>query len=88
MGKVLIIFRLMPTGPDVDMEGLSKAAATALPSGAALRGTSIQPIAFGLKALNLSVVVADEEGWTDKLEQSLGALPGVQGVEVTGQSLL
>ena len=44
--------------------------------------TEEKPIAFGLKALMMNVVVEDEEGVMDKLEESIGSVPGVQNAKV------
>ena len=42
----------------------------------------VKPIAFGLSALMMNVVVEDEEGMMDKLEETIGAIPGVQNAKV------
>lgn len=82
MGEVLIKYRLMPDGPEVDLDGLQNTLKDSLPSFASLQRAEAVPFAFGLKALVTSIVVEDEEGNNDKLEEALHAVDGVQGVEL------
>ncbi len=88
MGQVMIVFRLMPTTAEVDMAAVAKKVPAVIPTGAQLRGTTLVPVAFGLKALHVTVIVADEEGWTDRLEETLRSVPDVESVEVQELSLV
>ena len=45
--------------------------------------TSIEPIAFGLNALNIIFVMDENRGSTEKLEQKISQIEGVESVEVT-----
>ena len=45
--------------------------------------TTIQPIAFGLKALEMIFVMDESKGSTEKLEHSISRIDGVESVEVT-----
>ena len=42
-----------------------------------------QPIAFGLKALNIIFVMDEAKGSTEPLEDSVSDIEGVQSVEIT-----
>jgi elongation factor 1-beta len=42
----------------------------------------VQPIAFGLKALLITVIVEDKEGGTEAVEASLSAIDEVESVQV------
>ena len=44
--------------------------------------THIEPIAFGLKALNIIFVMEESIGSTEKLEERIKYLKGVESVEV------
>jgi len=44
---------------------------------------SIKPIAFGLKALEILFVMNEGIGSTEKLEQKISQIDGVESVEVT-----
>jgi elongation factor 1-beta len=78
----------MPTGVDVDMKAMAEGAKLAIPAGAKLRGMQIQDIAYGLKALLLSVVMEDAGGISDKVEEALRGVPNVENVEVLDTSLI
>ncbi len=82
MGEVLIKYRLMPDGPEVDLDALQSKLQDGLPGFATLQTAEAVPFAFGLKALVTAIVVEDEEGNSDKLEEHLHAVDGVQGVEL------
>ena len=88
MGRVAVLFRLMPHGVETDMRAMGEAVRAALPSTATLRGLQIKDIAFGLKALLVSVVMNDEGGILDSVEQALAKIPHVESVEVMEEGLL
>ena len=75
----------MPQSPDVDLAELetkAKQEIVAFCSSQEFR-TEIQPIAFGLKALMILFVMEESIGTTEKLEQKISQLEGVESVEVT-----
>lgn len=82
MGEVLIQYRIMPDGPKTDLEALEETLRASMPEFAELQKCEAVPFAFGMKALMTSVVVEDEEGNSDKLEELLNAVDQVQGVEL------
>ena len=86
MGKVAVTYRIMPEGAEVDVAGLEPSVRAAL--GGALRDVAVRPIAFGLKALEATVVVDDAAGGAEQIEEQLRGLPGVGEVETLGVSLL
>ena len=88
MGQVAVLFRLMPHGVETDMEGVAKAAQASLPAGVTLRGMQIKDIAFGLKALLVSVVMPDTGGILESVEHALAKVPHVESVEVMEEGLL
>jgi len=49
---------------------------------------TVKPFAFGLKQLEIVCVMNDAEGILDKLEETLRSIPGIQGVESTGITLI
>ena len=46
-----------------------------------MQGIEEKPIAFGLKALMVKVVVEDKEGILDAVESTLTGISGVQSIE-------
>ncbi|MDH7593766.1 MAG: elongation factor 1-beta [Methanomicrobiales archaeon] len=79
MGKVLAIMRVMPASVDVDLKGLTAELRRRVPQ---IRDVAEEPIAFGLKAIKLAVVVGDEEGGTDAIEGSIASVKDVASVEI------
>jgi elongation factor 1-beta len=88
MGQVAVLFRLMPQGVETDMKALAEAARASLPAGVTLRGMQVKDIAYGLRALLLSVVMADVSGVLDATEHALAKLPHVESVEVMEEGLI
>ena len=86
MGNVAVTFRIMPEDESTDLEGMKSQVRKAL--GTALRDMREQDVAFGLKALVAVAVVSDTAGGTDRLEQSLAALPEVGSVETVDVTLV
>jgi elongation factor 1-beta len=82
MGEVFLKFRIMPDGPDVDVDKLQADIGAAMPEFATLQACEAKPFAFGLKALETAIIVEDEEGNSDKITNILESLNGVQGVEL------
>ena len=88
MGQVAVLFRVMPQGTDTDMAALAQAVRTSVPSGVTVRGLQIKDIAFGLKALLVSVVMPDAGGILESTEHALAKVPHVESIEVMEEGLL
>ena len=75
----------MPQNPDVnlsELEGKAKEEIVKFCNAQEFK-TQIQPIAFGLKSLNIIFVMDESIGSTEKLEQKISLISGVESVEVT-----
>lgn len=78
MGDVIVTFKVMPTGTDVNLDELEqKIKELVKPT-----GVNREPIAFGLVALRVTKVIPDAGGELDKVENVMRALEGVGDVEV------
>ena len=91
MGTAAIKYRVMPEGVEVDLEALkAQITTTVTEAGAELYGIDVVPFAFGLKALETTVMVEDKVGGgiPDAVEEALGALDGVQSVEMLEMGLI
>ena len=87
MVKVIIEMKVMPVSPDTNLEKLAhdvEKLVTA--SEAKLYQHKTEPVAFGLKALILTIVADEEKGSTDALEEQITALNHVESVMVTSVS--
>jgi len=84
MGEMIALLRVMPASLDVDLARLEADLRKAIPPKIRCERVEIKPIAFGLKALNLTVRTEDDgSGAIDALEQDLAKVEGVESVQVT-----
>ncbi len=88
MGKVLAVMKVMPASVDIDLENLKKELGNVMPPEATLRGVKEEPIAFGLVALKVSIILDDSAGGTDAIENAFQELENVSEVQVEAVSLL
>jgi elongation factor 1-beta len=88
MGQVAVLFRLMPDGVETDLKRVAEGVRGALPQGVTVRGLQVKEIAYGLKALLISVVMNDQGGILDATEAALAKVPHVESVEVMEEGLL
>ena len=80
MGVVAITYRLMPSDVEVDLEDVREKAEAVLGK-QRFHSHEVKPIAFGLKALEITAIIEEVEGLGDRLEAELGAIEGVQSIE-------
>ncbi|MDD4308126.1 MAG: elongation factor 1-beta [Thermoplasmata archaeon] len=82
MGKVLVTFEIMPEGLEVDLGKMRTDVETKVKGTGKIEQVELKPIAFGLQALMMNIVVEDEEGMMDRVEQLICSAPGVQSANV------
>lgn len=79
MPDVIVTFKVMPTGVDVDLDKLENE----INNSVSAKKMSREPIAFGLVAINVTVLVKDEGGQLESVENKLKEIDGIGGIEVT-----
>ncbi|MDY7083095.1 MAG: elongation factor 1-beta [Halobacteria archaeon] len=82
MGKVVAAIKVMPTGAEVDLNQLEDDLKDALPESAEVSGTNREDVAFGLTALFVNVMIPDEEGGTQAVEDAFADVENVESVSV------
>ncbi|MCU4718861.1 elongation factor 1-beta [Halapricum hydrolyticum] len=82
MGKVAAKIKVMPNSPDVDLDALQDRLEQALPEGAKINGFERDEVAFGLVALLPTVIVPDESGGTESVEEAFSEVEDVESVSV------
>jgi elongation factor 1-beta len=82
MGQVLLTFEIMPDGIEIDLGHMRKSVESKLKSYCKIEQVEIRPIAFGLSALMMNMVVEDVEGMMDRVEADITSVPGVQNARV------
>ena len=84
MAQVVITLKVMPVSPEADLAKIEEVAKKLISEhGAEVGKVEIEPVAFGLKAVNLIFVMDESKGSTDELEEKVQAIDQVQSVEVT-----
>ena len=83
MAKVLVLVKVYPSDVNINLEELVKKIKEKLPENHEITRYDKEPIAFGLYALRLYIVLPEElEGGTSKLEDAIKEIEGVEEVEV------
>jgi len=88
VGEVALQYRVLPEGLDIDFDELLANITKTLPEGAKLRVSEKKPVAFGLQALHVLIVIDDKEGGAEAIETAIAAVAGVQSVEIVQMGLL
>ena len=82
MGKVAAKLKVMPESPEVDLDELQHELENSLPEGAKINGFERGDVAFGLIALLPTVIVPDDAGGTEAVEEAFADVGRVESVAV------
>ena len=82
MGKVAANMKIMPQSPEIDLDELQERLEASLPEGAQINGFERDDVAFGLVALLPTVIVADDAGGTEVVEEAFAEVDDVESVSV------
>ena len=82
MGKVAAVIKVMPQDPELDLSVLQERLEAALPEGAKINDVDQEEVAFGLTALYPTVIVPDDAGGTEAVEEAFRNVEGVESVTV------
>ncbi|MGM0510245.1 MAG: elongation factor 1-beta [Thermoplasmatota archaeon] len=88
MGDVMLVYKVMPQDPEEDLEAIKKKIGEVVSSRGELRGTKEEKVAFGLKAVIATVVIPDEGGIVDEMEEEIRAIDGIQSAEAVDVTLI
>ena len=70
MGKVAARLKVMPQSPEIDLDALQDRLENSLPEGAKISRVDRYDVAFGLVALLPTVIVPDDAGGSDAVEEA------------------
>ena len=82
---LIVVFKLMPEGAEIDVQKLGEAALAMVKKvqpDAKVQNVEFKPIAFGLKSVNVTVLMNDGAGGPDALEEAFSGIEGVGSASV------
>ena len=82
MGNVLVILRILPSSPEVNLDELIRRVKETLPDKIVIREYKEEDMAFGLKSLLVGLTMPDEEGYTEILEDKIKNIEGVEEITI------
>ena len=88
MGKIIIVYKIMPAESSVDLEVIKQKIQEKLADIASIKKFAEEPIAFGLCALKVNMVLPEEEGIADETEKRIASIEGVGQIQTLGLTRL
>jgi elongation factor 1-beta len=83
MAQVVITLRIMPESPDIDLAKVEADSKKLIVKfGGEVGKVEINPVAFGLKAVDMFFVMDESKGSTEVLENEIANFDGIASVEV------
>jgi elongation factor 1-beta len=83
MGTAIATLRIMPESPESDLKKIEAEALKLITefSDDRQKKVDIQPVAFGLKSIDISFLLDEKKGDTEPVEKKISEIDGVQSVE-------
>jgi elongation factor 1-beta len=81
MAKVLAQMKVFPSEVDVDLKKLQEELSNHLPKDASILKVQEEPIAFGLVALVVTILMAEKDGVIEQVEKAIADTPNVGEVQ-------
>ena len=88
MGKIVIAYKILPSESTVDLEALKEKIKKQLADIASIQRFAEEPIAFGLSALKVNMVLPERDGILDETEKRLTDLEEVGQIHTLGLTRL
>lgn len=81
MGDVMIVYKVMPEGPETDLDRIKEDIKEIAEEYGTFKGSKEEKVAFGLKAIVAKIVIPDEGGIVDEMEEKLNNIENIQSAE-------
>ncbi|MEM0139273.1 MAG: elongation factor 1-beta [Ferroplasma sp.] len=88
MGDVLVQLRILPESVELDLKKLQDEVSEKIGKLCKINEIKTEEIGFGLSALLYSIIVPDEEGKIDLVENAISSVPGVSQVDTRDVTLI
>ena len=85
MANAVVTVKIMPTSPEVDLSKLEEKALELIIKFNENKDTkaSVEPVAFGLKAINIIFVMDESKGSPDPVAEEIAELEDVNSAKIT-----
>jgi elongation factor 1-beta len=84
VGKIVIAYKIFPSESSVDLNLLKEKIRKEISDIASIQRFAEEPIAFGLSALVVNMVLPEEEGILDKTEKKLTDIEEIGQIQTLG----
>jgi elongation factor 1-beta len=81
--NVVAKVRVMPDGVETDLNVIKEKVREIVDGVGEVHSSEVKPIAFGLNALEVNILLNDKEGGLEGIQERISKLDGVSEVEVT-----
>lgn len=83
MGTAIVTLKIMPESPDTDLKMIEDQALKLIAafSDERQKKVVIEPVAFGLKSVNITFLMDEKKGDTEPVEKQISEIEGVNSVE-------
>jgi elongation factor 1-beta len=88
MGKIIIAYKILPSESTIDLKLLEEKIKKQISDYTSNHKFAEEPIAFGLSALKVTMIVPEEEGILEKMESRLNKLEEIGQIETIGVTRL
>ncbi|MGD2066261.1 MAG: elongation factor 1-beta [Candidatus Bathyarchaeota archaeon] len=88
MGKIVIAYKILPSESSIDLEVLKEKLKKQLADVAKIQRFAEEPIAFGLSALKVNMVLPERDGIVDKTEKLIMDIKEVGQIHTLGVTRL
>ncbi len=86
MTRLVARVRILPAEAESDLDSIIRILKTKAPEGVQMLAHVKEPIAFGLQAILADMVVEDDAGQMDRLEEFVKSVQGVGEIDVLSMS--
>ncbi len=88
MSEVMMVYKIMPEGTESDLENIKEKVKSIVKEHGTFKSSNEEKVAFGLKAIIVKLVVPDEGGIVDQLEEKFEEIEEVQSVSAEDVTLI
>ncbi len=88
MGDVAVLLKILPTDVELDINAIKNEVVNKVKPLCEVNKVEIIEVGFGLKAIKLQVIVPDQEGKIDQVEQTISGVEGVGQVDTEEVTLV